>query len=856
MLFERLQLLQPIVYGTVALFAFIEWRRRPGRASALLLAAFVVLAAFFIAEYWLPEDPTNEAVRLIGKAAIAALVLFPFFLYRFMLTFLPPIRWFEIFASVSTFVVGVTALALPDSSSAADPDWTPIWVAGLLIQWLALTGRVVGRMWHAGRGQPAVARRRMRTMSLGAAGLAVAAVLEGELSSDGTAATLVQLLALGAAPLLLVGFAPPEFLRALWRKEEVAAAKVTERALMAAATPEEVARTILPQARKLLGATEAVLETEDGRVIARDRYVDPEIKSVPLPSSKRPIIPNATWDGSILTISLQSLRLKIVASPFTPFFGREEVEQLENLAALADLALSRNAIAENERRLASIVESSDDAILSETTDGIITSWNRGAQKIYGYEASEMLGQHVARLVPNEHTDEVPAILNKVRSGESIEHYQTKRLTKDGRTIDVSVTISPLRDSAGNIVGASTIARDITESKRLQEELHEAKKVAEEANLAKSEFLSRMSHELRTPLNAILGFSQLLELDPLSDDQRESTEQIIKGGRRLLELIDEVLDISRIETGNLRLSLEPVPVERVVRDATELIRPLAEERGLRLHVDVGNEMRARHVRADQQRLGQVLLNLLSNAVKYNVDHGTVSITALGHGEDRIRIGVTDTGPGIPDEKIPLLFTPFERLGAEQSQQEGTGLGLTLSKNLIETMGGSLKVDTMTGHGTTFWVELEAAEAPTEAPGEAPAAGSGDLVTSSGTVLYIEDNLSNLTLIERLLARRADLELMPAMTGALGIELAQQHGPDLIFLDLHLPDLLGDEVLIRLRKDPRTRAIPVVVLSADATPGQIKRLRAAGADDYLTKPIDVIEFMSLIDRFLATPEGANE
>jgi CheY-like chemotaxis protein len=257
-----------------------------------------------------------------------------------------------------------------------------------------------------------------------------------------------------------------------------------------------------------------------------------------------------------------------------------------------------------------------------------------------------------------------------------------------------------------------------------------------------------------------------------------------------------------------------------------------------------------VHADQQRLGQVLLNLLSNAVKYNADKGAISVTGESDGE-RIRIGVTDTGPGIPEDQIPRLFTPFDRLGAEQTEVEGSGLGLTLSKRLLEAMGGDLRVDTMQGEGTTFWIELAAVEGP---PPESPAtpARAAEPPRAGGQVLYIEDNLSNLRLIERLVGHRAEIELISAMTGALGLDLAQQHVPDLVLLDLHLPDMRGEDVLIRLRKDPRTRTIPVVILSADATPGQIERLRATGADDYLTKPIDVVAFLALIDRILGPVE----
>lgn len=418
------------------------------------------------------------------------------------------------------------------------------------------------------------------------------------------------------------------------------------------------------------------------------------------------------------------------------------------------------------------------------------------------------------------------------------------------TADLPSTLWPRLALVGFALSLVVVLLLARRAVRDNRRLHAARRAADEANLAKSAFLSRMSHELRTPLNGILGFAQLLQLDDLREDQRESTDQIVKGGNRLLELINEVLDISRIESGTVRLSLEPVLVGDVVGDAIELIRPVANDRGIRLRSELTADTSEAYVIADRQRLGQVVLNLLSNAVKYNVQQGSVSVSA-GKTDGRLRIGVTDTGPGIPDEKIPLLFTPFERLGAEQTNVQGTGLGLTLSKNLVEAMGGTVHVDTMMGEGTTFWVELKIADAPP--PKEQPTVAEAVArPASSGKILYIEDNLSNLRLIERVLSRRGDVELISAMTGALGLELAQQHIPNLVLLDLQLPDLQGDTVLARLRRDPRTASIPVVILSADATPGEIERLREAGANEYMTKPVDVPEFLSLVDRILAPRE----
>ncbi|PYN69748.1 MAG: hypothetical protein DMD93_05990 [Candidatus Rokuibacteriota bacterium] len=383
------------------------------------------------------------------------------------------------------------------------------------------------------------------------------------------------------------------------------------------------------------------------------------------------------------------------------------------------------------------------------------------------------------------------------------------------------------------------------NEQLQQEITERRQAeaeADRANRAKSDFLSRMSHELRTPLNGIIGFAQLLELDVHGPMERESVEHILKGGRHLLTLIDEVLDIARIEAGKLSISPEPVLVGDVARVALDLVRPQAAARGIRLLDTVTGD---RYVTADRQRLQQVLLNLLSNAVKYNRDGGAVTVSCEERRARWVRVGVTDTGGGIAPEMLERMFTPFDRLGAERGATEGTGLGLALSKRLVEAMGGRLLVDSRLGEGTTFTVELAATDGPVTVTQIDTTSSEAETPTGQGTVLYIEDNVANLRLLERIISRRPGLTLLSAMQGSQGLELARAHRPDVILLDLHLPDLPGDEVLLRLRDDLRTREIPVVILSADATPGQVTRLRARGAHAYVTKPLDVGRLLTLLD-----------
>ena len=400
---------------------------------------------------------------------------------------------------------------------------------------------------------------------------------------------------------------------------------------------------------------------------------------------------------------------------------------------------------------------------------------------------------------------------------------------------------------------------LDEQARLEQGQRHARESAEAANRSKSEFLSRMSHELRTPLNAVLGFGQLLELDELEASQRESVEQIIKGGRHLLELINEVLDISRIETGTLPLSPEPVLVSDLMHDTLTLMRPLADHRDIHLVSDDGN-IAGIHVLADRQRLKQVMLNLIANAIKYNNEGGTVAVSCEPVSPDQLRVHVSDTGPGIRPENLEQLFVPFERLGAERGDIEGAGVGLALSRRLTEAMGGTLTVSSTFGEGSRFTVQLRVVEDPLEqferVTGTA-AETLGGVAASNDVrhkILYIEDNLANVRLVERVFQRRDDVEVIAAMQGRLGVALAREHRPALILLDLHMPDINGDEVLRQLREDPATASTPIVIVSADATPGQIERLLAEGATGYLTKPLDLQELLAAFASAIDTTQAA--
>ena len=384
-------------------------------------------------------------------------------------------------------------------------------------------------------------------------------------------------------------------------------------------------------------------------------------------------------------------------------------------------------------------------------------------------------------------------------------------------------------------------------------LRGAQEAAEAANKAKSEFISRMSHELRTPLNAVLGFGQVLELyEDMTEFQHKAVCHITTAGRHLLDLINEILDLSQVESGGLSLVSEPVAIGVVVKETMDLLEPVAAEHGVTLFGGEAASDCGRLVYADPQRLKQVLLNLIGNGIKYNRQGGSVTVRCqvAGGESPMLRLLVSDTGPGIADDQLPKLFTAFERLGAERTAIEGTGMGLALSKRLVEAMHGRIGVESIVGQGSTFWVELEMAqgESPSVAESVEPAP------STRPAVLYIEDNLTSVKLVEQLLSTRPGIDLYAAMQGSVGLDIARSRRPILILLDVNLPDMDGEAVLRELRTDPRTADLPVVVVSADVTQRQIDRLGHAGASAYLSKPIDVARLLQHIDDAAATRELA--
>ena len=507
----------------------------------------------------------------------------------------------------------------------------------------------------------------------------------------------------------------------------------------------------------------------------------------------------------------------------------------------------------SERFLDSVLENMPNMVfVKEAGELRFLRLNRAGEELLGIPRSEIIGNNDHDLFAADEADRFVADDRAVLAGGGVVDIPEETIqTPNNGTRILHTRKIAIRDEDGQPRYLLGISVDITERKRADHAAAAAGEEIRRANQAKNEFLSRMSHELRTPLNAVIGFGQLLALDEMEPGQDEAVEQIVKAGRHLLQLINEVLDISQIESGSVALSLEPVHVGSVLADALSLIRPLADEAHVTL-VQHGSERIDLHALADQQRLKQVLINLLSNAVKYNRRGGEVHVRCSEHPDGQIEISVADTGRGMMQAQLARLFEPFDRLGAEATGIEGTGLGLSLSRGLVHAMGGTIQAASEPGVGSTLRVCLAPAEEPLEAGGDAPAAPAPALTHGPQheprTIVYVEDNLSNLKLVDRLLTRLPNIRLIPAMKGNLALELVREHQPDLVLLDLHLPDLHGREVLLALQSDPATAGIPIVVLSADATPAQFERLLAEGASGYLTKPIDVETLLDTLRRTL--------
>jgi PAS domain S-box-containing protein len=501
----------------------------------------------------------------------------------------------------------------------------------------------------------------------------------------------------------------------------------------------------------------------------------------------------------------------------------------------------------------SLIESNIDALMTTDPSGVITDVNNQMETLTGLSRDELIGA----FFKNYFTDPARAEegIKRVLSEGKVTDYELTARSKAGIETVVSYNATTFHDRDGILQGVFAAARDVTERKRwdkvLQEntlELETAKAIAEKANLAKSDFLSSMSHELRSPLNAILGFAQLMETDlpGPTPSQKASIEQILHAGWFLLELINEILDLAVVESGRLSLSLEPISLSEVLTECQDMIEPQVQKRGI--HMTFPSFKAPCFIKADRTRLKQVLINLLSNAIKYNRHGGSVSVECTETPTNGIRISVKDTGAGLSPGLLAQLFQAFNRLGKEATAEEGTGIGLVVSKRLVELMQGTIGATSQVGVGSVFWIELiHDKDAHSEFIKKATTKftlPSSPLGISKNVVLYVEDNQANLQLIEQLIARCPDMKLLTAKNALDGIALAIAQLPDMILMDINLPGISGIEAMKILQLNPGTAHIPIVALSANAMPLDIARGLTAGFHQYITKPINVNEFMNTL------------
>jgi two-component system, chemotaxis family, CheB/CheR fusion protein len=555
---------------------------------------------------------------------------------------------------------------------------------------------------------------------------------------------------------------------------------------------------------------------------------------------------NEGYNGrEILVERPDGRRLTVLA--FANPIRDESGQLLGAVNVLVDIA-GRKQAEEAPRLLAAIVESSDDAIISKTLGGVITSWNRAAERMYGYTAEEVIGRGIALLHPPDQADDMELILDRIRRGERVDHYETRRRAKDGRILDVSLTVSPIRDADGVIVGASKIARDITDRKRAEEALRRSEEQLREANRRKDEFLAMLAHELRNPLSAIGSAVQVARRSDAAESREWATEVIGRQVKQLTRLIDDLLDVSRITRGKIRLRPELVDLGPILNGAVETARPLIEERKHELTVSF--RPGALHLLADPVRLEQVVVNLLTNAAKYTEAGGRIWLSAERDGPDVV-IRVRDNGIGIPPERLPEMFELFAQGDRSLARSEGgLGIGLTLVKSLVEMHGGSVSASSGgPGAGSEFTVRLPAAVAPQAGPSSSPRA-AGRAATQAARILVVDDNADSARGLSRLL-KLLGHDVRTAHDGTEAIAAVRSHRPDVVLLDIGLPGMDGYEVARRLRDDAGCRDATIIGISGYGQEEDRRRGRDAGFDHHLVKPVDYDALLSLLYRPLDSP-----
>jgi PAS domain S-box-containing protein len=556
-------------------------------------------------------------------------------------------------------------------------------------------------------------------------------------------------------------------------------------------------------------------------------------------------------NGSVFHAHLDCLHMKVadgeksVRISFADMSERKKIE--------AEQRLLDQRLRDQQFYTRSLIESNIDALMTTDPSGIITDVNKQMEALTGCTRDELIGAPFKNYFTDPELAE--AGIQLVLSEKKVTDYELTARATDGTETAVSYNATTFYDRDMILQGVFAAARDVTDRNRLDQvlrekniELKSARAIADKANLSKSDFLSSMSHELRSPLNAILGFAQLMESDITSTapSQKKSLAYILEAGWHLLTLINEILDLATIESGKVPLSEETVALDEVMLECRNMIENKANQRGIKLTFPQFDF--PLYVRVDRTRLKQILINLLSNAIKYNSKQGNVAVTCVENTPGRVRISIEDSGAGLPPEQIAQLFQPFNRLGQDSGSKEGAGIGLVLSKQLVELMGGKIGVRSTVGVGSVFWIEFNLIAEPCFLMEEAETTALAHLPVLNQaqphSLLYVEDNPANMQLIEDIISRYPDIQLLTAVNGHDGIEIARTSQPSVIMVDINLPGISGLEVLKILRADPITAHIPVIAISANALPLDIESGLKAGLFLYITKPIKIKEFMEAV------------
>ncbi|MBC8055395.1 MAG: PAS domain S-box protein, partial [Rhizobiales bacterium] len=551
----------------------------------------------------------------------------------------------------------------------------------------------------------------------------------------------------------------------------------------------------------------------------------------------------AMLGGFLLIVTGRARRIEIAV--------RERTAALQ--AEVHEREAAEAALRESEQRFRNILNNVPIGVIYTDLQGNVKQTNPRFCELTGYSAEELLLLGLADYThPKDVLQDVELMAQLVRGDIPMYRRHKRYIDKRGAIVWVQATVSLLRDENAEPRSIVGVVEDITEHLKL-EEAERAREAAEASNRAKSDFLSRMSHELRTPLNAMLGFAQLLELDPrhpLTDAQRPWVTQIQQAGWHLLEMINDVLDLSRIESGNLRLQVETLNLTELLDATVSMVDGEAQRRRIAITREFAPGTAT--VLGDATRVKQILTNLLSNAVKYNTEGGRIHIASRLVGSDTVETVVTDTGLGMTPDQVADLFQPFNRLGRERSAQQGTGIGLVISQRLAELMGGTLRANSSAGVGSAFILSLPCAIDPDTVRSDLDALAPAPAEYHRRLVHYVEDNETNVEVMRGILAQRPQVEMQVSVTGLDGLAAIRARRPDLILLDMHLPDINGMELLRHLKEDPATGDIPIVVVSADALAQQIEAAFEAGCAQYLTKPVSVSELLSVVDELLERME----